>query len=173
MSDQSYADSQPIVQLTTTATPGANLVPVIDISTTGYVASVVAGPNRYTVTGVCATSASTIAGNAYIELFLGTSPTAGASNSLGKLDLIPTSSVGNVFRCKTSIDLLPGQVLLMQIAGTGTGNITLGVEGYGSQFGSTEGEVDKPGSTSKVINADPDPAIEAVVRSAPLIGQSE
>tara|TARA_B100001250_G_scaffold282370_1_gene244583 strand:+ start:167 stop:637 length:471 start_codon:yes stop_codon:yes gene_type:complete len=154
MADQSYAESQPIVQLTTTATEGTNLVPVIDISTTGYVASVIAGPNRYTVTGVCATSASTITGNGYIEIFLGTSPTAGASNSLGKLDLTPTSSVGNVFRCETNIDLLPGQVLLMQIYGTGTGDITIGVEGYGSQFGPTEGEVDKPGSTSKVFNVD-------------------
>ena len=58
---------------------------------------------------------------------------------------------GDVARVAVSIDLIPGEVCFITSYGNGVGSMAITFDGFTSQFGSTEGEVEKSGG-GKVIN---------------------
>ena len=175
MADQNYGDSQQAVQVfyPTTATPGANLVPVIELSVAGRIASIVAGSNRYTVTSIgLAVDSATFTGSTSVAVAVYKAAYAtGSSVALGNIKL-PDMVKGDVARVAVSIDLLPGEVCFLSSGGYAVGTVAITFDGFTSQFGSTEGEIDKPTAldgTKRVINLTGDASdITPVVRIADL-----
>lgn len=187
MSDQSYADSGG-VQIFSAGTPNELLVPEVDLTATGspngtrFLAAV-AGTNRYTVTSVGFAFTEDLVGS---RVLIGQVIPVGGGTALNTFyfDLAEGGlSSGSVIRRATSIDVLPGQAFLV---GTSSGNASAGagvvlIEGYSSGFGPVE-----PGASIPLPAANPvspvrtllngvasDQRDQPVVRSAPLIGQSE
>ena len=154
MADQNYGDAQQAVQVfyAASASPGVNLVPVLDSSTTGRHASLVAGSNRYTVTSIAfAVTSATFTGSSSSAYSISKSASAaGDTVALGNIKL-PSMSKGDVARCQVALDLLPGEVCFLTSYGNGAGDLSITFDGYTSNFAPTEGEVEKP-SGSKVIN---------------------
>ena len=178
MSDQSYADSGG-AQIFHAGTPNANLLPVFDIgaSTTGdIIATVMGGANRYTVTSVDFTISGANPAGCKVGVFVGTS-TASTGNRVADIVLPDGGSNGDTFRTVLSIDLLPQECLFIRTRTPGTaGAVVVGFEGYTSRLGATEAGASIPGPSASTTTTNvPTSSIvaEAVVRSAPLIGQSE
>ena len=160
MADQNYGNAQQVVQVfyPATATPGANLVPVIDMSVTGRIASIIAGSNRYTVTSIgIGVDSTTFTGSTSVAIAVYKAAYAtGSSVALGNIKL-PDMVQGDVARVAVSIDLLPGEVCFLNSGGYAVGTAAITFDGFTSQFGSTEGETDKPTAldgTKKVISLD-------------------
>jgi len=187
MSDQSYADSGG-VQIFHAGTPNDILVPEADLTATGspsgtVLATLLAGTSRYTVTSVGVAVTSTITGSRGLTVEVQVAGT-GTANSLGLLNLNSGDVqllTGDVVRVNVSIDLLPGQALVVK-AGNGTATAGTGAilfEGYSSQFAGTSSEdpidIRPPasGNPSMLYNSPANTSVDPVVRSAPLIGQSE
>ena len=177
MSNQSYADSGG-VQIFHAGTAGDSLVPEYTFdSTAAGISTLVAAANRYTVTAVCVTVTVGVAGSSSLTLVRSFSPAGTGSRTIGYLPLVGTTT-GNTTRWVLSIDLLPGEnISLKSSAGLTGGRVVAGWEGYSSKFGDTEvGSVISKGTVPgyDVINGTVTYVDEpAVVRSAPLIGQSE
>ena len=186
MSDQSYADSGG-VQIFHAGTPNAILVPEVDLTATGspsgtVFATLLAGTSRYTVTSVGVAAMSTVTGSRTLTIQVQVAGT-GTANNTALLDLNSGSTQllkGDVVRANVSIDLLPGQALVVKAAGgnASAGNGAILFEGYSSQFGGTSDDpidIRQPasGNPSKLYNSPGQTAETPVVRSAPLIGQSE
>ena len=187
MSDQSYADSGG-VQIFHAGTPNDILVPEVDLTATGSpngtrLLTAVAGTNRYTVTSV---------GMAFTEALVGARSLIGQVIPVGGGTALNTFyfdlaegglSSGSVLRRAISIDVLPGQAFLI---GTSSGNASAGagvilIEGYSSGFGPVEPgssiplPAPNPASPAKILfnGVASDQRDQPVVRSEPLIGQSE
>ena len=176
MADQNYGDSQQAVQVfyPATATQGTNLVPASDISEVGRMASVVAGSNRYTVTSISFAPVSSGDFANFSCSICKSSSIAGLTQTLGGIPLgaFADDSAGNVFRVAVAIDLLPGEVCFVVRGGTASaGSVSITFDGYTSNFGPIEGEVEKP-SGSKVINVTGEAEITPVVLIADVPEES-
>ena len=172
MADQNYGDSQQAVQVfyDPAAVISSRLVPGLDLASVAgtWLVSLSAGSNRYTVTGIgvaCAGSSTAAA-----VLRVAKYPSwAGSGEILGTASLDAMYSL-DVSRIAVSVDLLPGEVLAVQ-SQSGSGTVSITFDGYTSNFGSTEGEVEKP-SGGKVINVTGVPEITPVVLIAELPEES-
>ena len=121
MSDQSYADASG-VQIFHAGTASANLLPEFDLSGSGIIATLVGGANRYTVTAVELTVASTLGGSPEVGVYAG-----GPGDATGTLQAtiaVPTgNAVGSCLRSVVGVDIEPGDCVFLRLVTAGTGDV--------------------------------------------------